>query len=248
MLAEHKRRLYETVLDFADRFVPKGARLLDIGCSYGGLLTAARSRGYTAEGADIVADAIEYVREHGFSCIEIASPQWREIPDDSFEVITVLDCNYYWEDQLKELAFIRNKLKPGGILIVRTVDKSWLLSAALCISRLLPSIGENLCWRAVNDHRVSIPAVSLMNLIGSAGLAIKYASPRGAIQSKRSSVPVKLSFVLGSAIWALTGRNVAPGFLVVAAKPDDGGQPCPYPHSDERNVSKQSGRHSEPAV
>ncbi len=218
VVSEHKRRLYRTVLDLADKFACKGASLLDVGSSYGGLLTAARQRGYTAVGADIVDDAIEYVRAQGFTCFDVASAQWRDIPDDAFDVITVLDCNYYWAKQREELLTIYRRLRPGGILVMRTVDKSWLLSLGLCASRLLPHPGQKLCWRAVNDHRVSIPAPSLTALLQSVGFELRYASPRGAIQSDGSSRIVKLFFWLGSVVWFVTGFNVAPGFLIVAAK------------------------------
>jgi hypothetical protein len=57
-----------------------------------------------------------------------------------------------------------------------------------------------------------------MTLLESVGFDLRYGSPRGAIQSDRSSAIVKLFFWLGSVIWSLTGFNLAPGFLIVAAK------------------------------
>jgi hypothetical protein len=98
------------------------------------------------------------------------------------------------------------------------VDKSWMLSAGLAVRKTLPAFGARICARAVNDHRVSIPVSSLLRILREEGFEILYASTKGGMHSDQSSAAVKASFAIGLVVWKLTGRNVAPGALVLARK------------------------------
>jgi SAM-dependent methyltransferase len=161
---------------------------------------------------------VEYTRKLGISCDRAASLNELALPDYSFDILSVLDCNYYWPDQRTELRAASRKLRPSGLLIMRLVDKSWMLTVGLTIRKILPGLGARLCQRAVNDHRVSIPVGSMMRLLEQEGFEIIYASTRGAIHSDQSSLAVKAFFALGLVVWQLTGWNVAPGALVLARK------------------------------
>lgn len=213
-----KRRMYLSILRLLDHHAKVGRSVLDVGCSFGGFLDQARIHGFSVRGIDIVPEAVEYTRKLGIPCDLAASISELNLPDSSLEIITVLDCNYYWPDQRTELRAVWRKLRPLGLLVMRLVDKSWMLTAGLALRRLFPALGVRLCRRAVNDHRVSIPIHVMVHLLRQEGFEIVYASPRGAMHSEESSLGVKTSFAIGSVIWHLTGRNVAPGALVVARK------------------------------
>jgi len=195
-----------------------GRSILDVGCSFGGFLAQAKIHGFSARGMDIVPEAVEYTRKQGIACDVAASIAELNLPDGSLDILSVLDCNYYWPDQRTELRAAWRKLRPSGLLVMRLVDKSWMLSAGLAISKFFPALGSLLCRRAVNDHRVSIPFSSMLHLLRQEGFEIVYASTRGAMHSDKSSPAVKTSFAIGFVVWHLTGWNVAPGALVLARK------------------------------
>lgn len=219
-LNEFKKRMYRSVLTLLERHRPPPAVLLDAGCSFGGFLTEAREAGYDVFGFDILPQAVEYVRSVGITAeLSFSICDVKIIENGALDIVTCLDCNCYWPNQPSELRHAFGKLKPGGYLAMRVVDKSWACSLGLAIHRIAPSIGKKILMAAVNDHRFSMPVRSLLKVIQSCGFKVVHASPRGAIPSHKTRWIVKLSFVLGSLVWATTGMFVAPGALVLARKP-----------------------------
>jgi SAM-dependent methyltransferase len=215
-----KTKMYRFVLHLLEKYCPPHATLLDTGCGYGGFLIQARKRGYDVFGLDILPQAVEYVRslgipaQQGFSIDDV-----KNVADGSLHLLSCLDCNYYWPNQPLELQNAFTKLRPGGYLIMRVVDKSWLFACGLGIHKLVPNIGEKILARSVNDHRFSMPVRSLLHVIRNCGFRIVYASPRGACHSTSSRWTVRLSFALATLLWETTGKFVAPGAVILARKP-----------------------------
>jgi SAM-dependent methyltransferase len=210
--------MYLSIVRLLSRHAPSGSLILDVGCSFGGFLEQARIHRFGVQGMDIVPEAVEYVRQLGIPCQVAASIGELDLPDASMDIISVLDSNYYWPDQRAELRACWRKLRRSGLLILRLVDKSWMLASALATREMFPKLSAHLCEKAVNDHRVSIPLSSMLRLLREERFEIVYASPRGALHSDQSSAAVKVSFVLGYVVWHLTGFNVAPGALVLTRK------------------------------
>lgn len=224
-LLEYKKRIYSLITSFVNDYVKPPAALLDVGCSYGGFLIEARKAGYNVYGFDIVSRSIEYVKSLGINaeiCFSIG--EVKNLQNASVDVITCIDTNYYWNNQPLEFNHAFSKLKPGGYMIMRVIDKKWLLSFGLLIRRLLPSFGNRIIGRAVNDHRFSMPLKSLLKVIRASGFDIIYASPRGAVDSNYANSFVKFIFFLGSLLWGLTKESIflAPAAIIVCRKPKGG--------------------------
>ena len=217
-LNTRKRILYLSILKLLNCYAVSGSNLLDVGCSYGGFMMEARQQGYSASGMDIVPEAVDYCRSQGFSCQAAASVGDLDIADSSLDAISALDCNFYWADQIGELRAIRNKLRANGLLAMRVVDKSWMVTMGLALRRLAPSLGNKICARALNDHRVSIPVRSLLRILRQEQFQILYASPAGALHHDNASLAVKSAFALGYLVWLVSRRYVAPGCLILARK------------------------------
>jgi SAM-dependent methyltransferase len=219
-LNEFKARMFRSALALLHKHCPPPATILDVGCSYGGFLLAARKSGYDVSGFDIVPQAVEYVRSQdisaqvSFSIGDLSSSQ-----NGTLDIVSCLDVNCYWPDQRSELEHAFAKLKSGGYLVMRVVDKSWMFSLGLGIHRIAPGIGKRIMRAAVNDHRFSMPVQSLLELLESCGFEIVYASPRGAVHSDQTRWAVKLAFAFGALVWTISGRFVAPGALILARKP-----------------------------
>jgi 2-polyprenyl-3-methyl-5-hydroxy-6-metoxy-1,4-benzoquinol methylase len=217
-LNERKRGMYLSILRLLRAHARSGSRLLDIGCSYGGFMMEARREGYSVSGLDIVSEAVESCRGQGFPCYVCESITGLNSGEALWDIVSVLDCNYYWPDQTRELRGIWNRLSPGGLLAMRVVDKSWMVTCGLAVRRLAPAAGDKICVRAVNDHRASIPVRSLLRVLQRENFDVLYASPVGALHHDNASMAVRVSFLLGRWIWRLSGRFFAPGCLILARK------------------------------
>jgi SAM-dependent methyltransferase len=212
-----KQRMYQSILkQLTQKVSPAGKRLLDVGCSYGGFMEAAQQAGFDVAGFDIVPAAVAHVKRHGMVAQCCAQVREFDLVRERFDVVSVLDANIYWPDQPAELNDIHERLVPGGILIMRIVDKSWMASVGALLQQVSPARGQKLLQRSVNDHRFSMPARSFLRVLESAGFRVISASPRGAIHSDDTSLAVKLSFGLGIALWQTLGVFLAPGAVIIA--------------------------------
>jgi len=217
-LNDEKGPLFENILRALRRYARQGSTLLDIGCSYGGFLKRAQAEGYRVRGTDIVPEAVEYVRSQGIACDCAKSVDDLDIPEDSQGIISVLDCNYYWPSQGKELRAIHSRLSPDGLLAMRVVDTSWAVQMGLRLSRCFPDAGRRLFEKAVYDHRVSVPVHSLLRVVRQEGYDIVYTSPRDALPFRHNSLKIRLVYAIGRISWRVFGYNLAPGFVFIARK------------------------------
>lgn len=220
-LNEFKRRMFRSVISLLNKHCPPPASLLDVGCSYGGFLIEAKTAGYDVCGFDVVPKAIEYVTSQDIPAeVSVSIGDLSSVEDNSLDVVTCLDCHIYWPNQYNELTHANRKLKPGGYLVLRAIDKSWMFSLGLELRRFSMALGNKAIRTAINDHRFSMPLRSLLGVIQDAGFEVHYASPRGAIHSDSTRLPVKLSFALGTLLWEAGMKTfLAPGALVLARKP-----------------------------
>ncbi|MCA9061988.1 MAG: class I SAM-dependent methyltransferase [Planctomycetaceae bacterium] len=218
-LNDFKQRMYHAILNRLRQYIdPAGKTLLDVGCSYGGFMEAAAAEGFRVTGYDIVPEAVERVSRAGMQAQCCGQISDFKLTDEPFDVISVLDANIYWPNQPLELAGIHQRLKPGGLLVMRVVDKSWMARIGAALQNVSPARGEKILRRAVNDHRFSMPVRSFLSLLEKSGFRIITASPRGAVHSDRTSLPVRISFAIGAAMWQTLGVFLAPGAVIIAEK------------------------------
>jgi 2-polyprenyl-3-methyl-5-hydroxy-6-metoxy-1,4-benzoquinol methylase len=223
-LNQFKQRMYRAILtQLIARVIPHGCTLVDVGCSYGGFLQAAQQAGFDVCGYDIVPEAVRFVQQCGIPAQCCGGMQDFTLLSAPVDVITVLDANIYWPDQPAELQAIYDRLKPGGLLVMRVVDKSWMARVGAMLKSVSPVQGEKLLRRAVNDHRFSMPLGSFLNVLERTGFRVLSASPRGAVHSDQTSLPVRLSFGIGTALWQTLGIFVAPGAVIFAERSPSAG-------------------------
>lgn len=212
-----KAKLFQNVVDIIKDEKPFPGKLLDIGCSYGGFIFMAKENGFNPSGTDILNDAVEYVKSKNFNAYECYSLKDVNF-SENFDVVTAIDCNYYWSDQAVEVKEINKILYPNGIFLVRTSDKTNYLKVGIFLRRFFKSFGNKLIRRSLNDHRFSMPISSLKNLMWSKGFELINISIIRAIHSNKTRLSVKLSFILGALIYRTTGIFLAPGAILVFKK------------------------------
>ncbi len=98
-------------------------RLLDIGCSVGCTVEAAKLRGWNGCGVDVSDDAVEFCRKRGLDAQSVDSLKL-PFDDGSFDVLVAWHVIEHVEDVSETLAEWRRVLKPNGLMVLETPDAS----------------------------------------------------------------------------------------------------------------------------
>lgn len=120
----------DEILARVERHVTPG-RLLDVGCGLGFMVGVAGRRGWDAHGVDLNADAVAWAREHVSPQIDVGTLDGLDVPEGSFDCVTLLDIIEHVADPRTELASVRRALRPGGLLVIVTPDAGSVVSRAL---------------------------------------------------------------------------------------------------------------------
>lgn len=147
----------QILLDVIARLaLPTSAKLLDVGCGAGAFLEGF-SQGYEAYGIDASALAIGFCRQRGlqnvFSCTLENFPR----PEMRFDLITLLDVIEHIEDDQRALDLVRERLLPGGFVVVTVPAYRWLWSR----------------WDELNHHRRRYAQSQLRERLERAGFAVQ---------------------------------------------------------------------------
>lgn len=104
-----------------------GRRLLDVGAYIGVFVEMAREAGWDACGVEPSEWAAAEARRRGLAVIQgtMADPS---LPEAAFDVITMWDVIEHFADPAAELERARRLLRPGGWLVVHTMNIDALVS------------------------------------------------------------------------------------------------------------------------
>lgn len=94
-------------------------RLLDVGCSTGMFLRAAREQGWEVHGLDVSPGAIAHARATGLDA-SVGTLELAEFPPGSFDAVTLFDCLEHMLEPIDALRSAWRLLKTDGLLIVTT--------------------------------------------------------------------------------------------------------------------------------
>jgi 2-polyprenyl-3-methyl-5-hydroxy-6-metoxy-1,4-benzoquinol methylase len=96
-------------------------RLLDVGCGTGDFLKVAREQGWQGEGVEISPWASEKARGRG---LKVTTGILDDLPDDPvYDVVTLWDVIEHVEDPSAVIGKCRRMLRPGGFILVLTVNE-----------------------------------------------------------------------------------------------------------------------------
>lgn len=95
-------------------------RLLDVGCSSGLFLKAARERGWRVQGLEYSADSSRIARDvHGLP-VKTGELSSETFEPGSFDVLTMWDVIEHVPDPLTTVRNAARLLAPGGLLVIKT--------------------------------------------------------------------------------------------------------------------------------
>ncbi|MDW8065260.1 MAG: class I SAM-dependent methyltransferase [Anaerolineae bacterium] len=99
----------------------RGRRLLDIGCHIGVFLEIAQAHGWEAWGVEPSRWAVEIARARGLRVVE-GTLREADFSEGWFDVVTMWDVIEHLSDPMGELREIHRILKPGGWVVIHTMD------------------------------------------------------------------------------------------------------------------------------
>ena len=177
----------DAVETFRDARAPRGV-WLDVGCQTGGMLVAARVRGFTAVGVDVDSSTAEFCRTfHGFDAragtlVEAA------FPDGFAEVVSYRQVLEHVHDLAAELAEARRVLRPGGWLLVEVPHHGGVKFRLDALRARLRLLDRRRTLPNVPQHLYYFAARHLLRLLEAAGFEPLCARTYGRHRRRRSVV------------------------------------------------------------
>lgn len=157
---EQKGKAYRKKLRFFDRYKTDG-KFLEIGCSAGAVLVAARANGWDVSGVDISSTVSRYALENFGLDVHTGTIESANYPDNYFDVIYSNATLEHLQHPLSTLKECARVLKPGGVLYASTVNWD---------SYTRKILGTN--WRLIHPrHHIHLfTPENILNLCRYAGL------------------------------------------------------------------------------
>jgi len=155
----NRRTFRDRIRAIEQRYGRKG-RLLDVGCALGDFLLEAKAAGWDVEGVEISAFAAQRARERGLR-VSTGRLEDLDLPEASFDVITLYDAIEHMTDPVRTLAAVRRLLTPGGIVQLVTPNVGGLQARVLGRHWYHYKPGEHLFYFAPNTLRATIERAGL---------------------------------------------------------------------------------------
>jgi CMP-N,N'-diacetyllegionaminic acid synthase len=157
-------------VDIMARHVSAGRpRMLDVGCSTGFVVEAARDRGWDAVGLDLNPSAIDYGCSRGLDLRNVALEAAGFAPG-SFDAISLFDVLEHLMDPVRTLRACTALLKPGGILFLYVPNYD-------SASRLLMGKEAHFIWPT--HHLNYYTPITIRDLLRREGLSTEYLATEG---------------------------------------------------------------------
>lgn len=143
--------------------VPRGGRLLEVGCACGFLLQAARERGFAAQGVEMSAWASAYARDHLGFAVHTGTLEGAALAGGSFDVVVLADVIEHLYDPAATVREIHRVLAPGGRLLLLTPD----------VGSLVARLAGPRWWGLLDDHYFYFSRRTLRRLLEREGFTVE---------------------------------------------------------------------------
>ena len=144
-------------------------RYLEVGCSTGFVVEAARDRGWIAVGTDLNPSAVEYGRTRGLDLRTVALED-ADFAPASFDAVSLFDVLEHLLDPDRTVQACKRLLAPGGILFLYVPNYD-------SASRLLMGKDAHFIWPT--HHLNYYTPVTIRDLMSREGLTTEYIATEG---------------------------------------------------------------------
>jgi len=100
---------------------PNGRPLLDVGCYTGVFVEIAARHGWDAWGVEPSYWAVKQAQARGLRVVQ-GTLETADLPETAFDVVTMWDVIEHMADPFGALRQVRRLLRPGGLVVVHTID------------------------------------------------------------------------------------------------------------------------------
>ena len=149
--------------------VPRGGRLLEIGCAVGFLLRAAGERGFDAVGVELSEWASGVARDDFKLDVYTGRLEDLDLESRSFDVVVLADVIEHLTEPRRTLQEIRRVLKPEGRLLLLTPDAGSVVA----------KVAGSRWWGLLDDHYFYFSRKSLRRFLESEGFEIEVLKAQG---------------------------------------------------------------------
>ena len=113
--------------------LPRGGRVLDLGCGSGDVMRLLARRGFVAEGIDISEEQVALARQAGLDARQADAFDFLAAREETYDGIVALDfIEHFSKDELLRLLdAIGRALKPRGWLLVQTPNGEGLFAGQI---------------------------------------------------------------------------------------------------------------------
>jgi len=209
-----RRRTFARRLREIEALVPERGRILDVGCSKGYFLEAARDAGWEAMGVELNANAAAEAAARGLG-VRRGDLAEQDFAEASFDAVTLFDLIEHAREPRATLAVCHRLLRPEGLLVVTTPD----------VGGLVPWVTYWLLGRTIGawghptppGHLVEFSRRTLRQMLESSGFAL--------LRERSEHIPVAYSAgKLENAVMdVLAGRHRGRRPEAGGARPEAGG-------------------------
>jgi 2-polyprenyl-3-methyl-5-hydroxy-6-metoxy-1,4-benzoquinol methylase len=159
----------ETMTRYLDVIPDAGIRYLDVGCSTGFVVEAARDRGWRASGIDLNASAIAFGRRRDLD-LQVAALEDAGFAPGSFDAISLFDVLEHLLDPAATVRRCLDLLRPDGILYIYVPNYD-------SASRLLMGADAHFIWPT--HHLTYYTPITLRDFLERHGLVLELVQTEG---------------------------------------------------------------------
>lgn len=120
-------------------------RMLEIGCARGHLLEELETRGWEVAGIDVSETSVSEAKDRCRGPVHLGEVHDAPFEEASFDRIAMFDVLAHLADPVGTLTTTARLLKPGGFLVLSSVDEAWPLAPLFHrLFRLMPQRSSEL--------------------------------------------------------------------------------------------------------
>jgi len=137
--------------------------VLDVGCSYGHLMDLFLVQdNYAVYDIEINEFLRKKLRDKDYKIFE----SLQNIMETKFDIILMIDCLYYFENQVDTINYVRENLNENGLLIIRVTNRAWL-------ANLVTKTGFRVPYILMGDSKYPYTYKEMNILLGSNGFYVE---------------------------------------------------------------------------
>lgn len=188
----------------------KRMNVLDVGCSYGHFMEILSKSGYKCSGVEIVDHLRKSLEKKGkFTLYKNIF----EIPKKlKFDVITLIDSLYYFDDPVSALHSLNKLLNPTGIMVIRISNRTTILNF---YSLFLKNRISN---KIFGDQLFAFSDKSIKLMLKKCDLTIQFFFLKEPGKQSHESWLVNLYYNITPFFSNITGIKLSPGIIYICKK------------------------------